>query len=93
MKVSAKGGGGFCGESQCFTVDTTNLENGQTIERLVALLDFNATQPSSIGADLQRWQVTVEDGAACRSAEFTEDGSAEAAPWRLLLAQIRAGQS
>ncbi|MES2902352.1 MAG: hypothetical protein V4723_21670 [Pseudomonadota bacterium] len=93
MKVSAKGSGGWCGASQCYDIDTTNLENGKAIERLVAQLDFGAPHPETIGADLLRWQVTVDDGGVCRSTEFVDDGSGASAPWHLLLAQIRAGQT
>lgn len=93
MKISARGSGGYCGMSECYQIDTTNLENGKTIEKLLSRLDFPAAPRPPVGADLQRWEITVEDGAGMRSAEFSIDGSAEVAPWQLLLAEIRASQA
>ncbi len=93
MKISARGSGGLCGATECYEIDTTNLENGKKIEKLLARLDVPAAQASVIGADLQRWHITVDDGGCRRSVEFTADGSPASAPWQMLLAEIRAGQA
>ncbi len=69
------------------------MADGERIESMVAQLDFNAPPAACIGADLQRWRITVEQDGSLRSAEFVEDGSAAAAPWQGLLAALRAGRT
>jgi hypothetical protein len=51
---------------------------------------FGATPPCAVGADLPRWEITVEDGGRCRSVVLAEDGSLDATGWPALLAHLRA---
>ena len=70
--------------------DTGALDQGAAIEALLRDLDFfAAAPPAAIGADIGRWDITVADGDRRRTVTFTEDGSAEAAPWQSLVSQLR----
>ncbi len=91
MKISASSSGGYAGQSEHFELDTHTHRNGKAIETLLGELDFfGATPPDVIGADLSRWQLSVDDGHRRRTITFAEDGSAASAPWQNLLAGLRA---
>lgn len=90
MHISASGGGGFAGQTAQLDVDTAKAPNGKSIEALVRDMGFFARQPpAAIGADLMHWTITVTDGPTKHSVTFVDDGSAAAAPWQALLAQLR----
>ncbi len=91
MKISATGGGGFAGQTAHFDVDTSQVPNGRTIETIVSDIDFFSRPPTeAVGADMVRWNITIDDGPRTHTVTFAEDGSAESAPWQTLLAHIRA---
>jgi hypothetical protein len=91
MKISAKGGGGFSGAAEHYDIDTSRLEHGAQLEALLRKLDFFTAQapPPPAGADIAHWEITVDDGARRHTIAFAEDGSAAAAPWQSLIAQLR----
>jgi hypothetical protein len=90
MKISARGGGGFSGRIEHYQVDTERLENGPALEALLRNLDFfSAAPPSPVGADIARWEVTVDDGGRARTVAFAEDDSPGAQPWQSLIAHLR----
>jgi hypothetical protein len=94
MLIIATSSGGFAGLTQRYEVDTKNNSLGPQLEALVAtgpLLTAPAAAPApSVGADLQRWQITVRDGEQEHTVTFADDGAAAAAAWKPLLAQLRA---
>ncbi|MDO8439033.1 MAG: hypothetical protein Q7S67_02185 [Telluria sp.] len=90
MKISATCSGGFSGQPECYAIDTARIGNGKAIEELLQSLDFAALPPPAIGADMQRWEVVIDDGKGARKVAFVEDGSSESAPWQLLISELRA---
>jgi hypothetical protein len=90
MKIVAKASGGFSGRAEHYEADTRQLVNGKSIEAMLQDIDFFTAAPApAVGADLPRWQITVEDGHRQHTVWFAEDGSAEAAPWQSLIAELR----
>jgi hypothetical protein len=90
MKIRAKLAGGFAGLERCVELDTACRPDGPALETLVHGADFfGATPEQPVGADLPRWEITVEDGERCRSVLLPDDGSIDAAGWPALLAHLR----
>ncbi len=89
MKISATCSGGFSGHTECYDIDTARIDNGKAIEELLQTLDY-PPPPPGVGADLQRWEVVIDDGSGQRKVAFADDGSSEAAPWQLLISELRA---
>ena len=91
MKITARRDEGLSGRHQCLELDTTCHAGGAALEELVRKLDFfGAAPPRVLGADLPRWEITVEDGARCRSLVLVDDGSLAATGWPALLAHLAA---
>jgi hypothetical protein len=91
MKIRAKLAGGFAGLEHCVELDTACRPDGPALETLVHGADFFGAAPDQpVGADLPRWEITVEDGERCRSVLLPDDGSIEAAGWPALLDHLRA---
>ncbi len=90
MKVTAHGSGGFSGQAAHFELDTAKLANGKEIEALLQNLDFLPAPPQPVGADIERWHLTIDDDGAQRTLAFANDGSAQAAPWQALVEGLRA---
>ena len=90
MKITAKQGGGFAGGERCVELDTACRADGGALEALVRQLDFFGAPPQCpVGADIPRWEITVEDGASCHSVVLADDGSL-GSEWPQLLAHLRA---
>ncbi len=53
---------------------------------------FNTGSVEHLGADLARWEITVDDGAQQHAINFVEDGSATSARWQVLLSYLRAAR-
>lgn len=88
MKISARACGGFAGLAESYELDTTTLAEGPALETLLRRLDFFGADPSRpIGADLPRWEITVEDGQRCHTVFLREDGSG--GEWQHLLDHLR----
>ena len=93
MKISAKGGGGFAGTTEQYELDTERLPQGGAIEALLQNLDFfHAAEPAApLGADIPRWEITVDDGRQCRTIAFADDGSPACARWKPLIECLKGG--
>ena len=88
MKISARACGGFAGLAEAYDLDTLAVPGGGELEDLLGRLDFFAAAPAcSIGADLPRWEITVEDGPRCHTVFVREDGSG--GDWQALLDGLR----
>ena len=88
MKISARACGGFAGAERCVELDTACRADGASLEDLVRRLDFFGAAPSCpVGADLPRWEITVEDGKRCHTVFLREDGSG--GQWQHLLDYLR----
>jgi len=91
MKITACGSGGLAGLTEHYQVDTATLRNGPCIEALLASLEYLPQPvPGPAGADIHRWQITLDNGRQQHTVAFAEDGSAAAEPWQSLLTQLRA---
>jgi hypothetical protein len=91
MKITAKASGGFAGRTECYELDTSCRADGQALEALLQRLDFFTAPPGcSVGADLPRWEITVDDGPRSHTVTLTDDGSA-AIEWQALLQHLRSG--
>ena len=90
MKIRANLTGGFAGLAHQVELDTACLPGGGDLEALLHRVDFfGATPPCAVGADLPRWEITVEDGGQCKSVVLADDGSLAATGWPDLLAHLR----
>lgn len=91
MKIIVKGGGGFAGASEHYEVDTAQAPQGAGLEALLRDIDFFHAQPPArpVGADIPCWDITVEDGQACRTVSIADDGSAACSRWKPLLERLR----
>lgn len=77
MKISARASGGFAGLDQKVELDTAARPDGAALEALLGRLDFFSAAPAcAVGADLPRWEITVEDGARCHTVVLNDDGGA-----------------
>ena len=91
MKISAHASGGLAGLAESYELDTARLADGPALETLLRRLDFFGAAPACpVGADLPRWEITVEDGERCHSVLLVEDGSFDETGWPALLAHLRA---
>lgn len=94
MKISASGSGGYAGLSEHYEIDTDASPGGKALEAVLADTGFFAAAADAgrepIGADLQRWRLTVTADGRRHTVSFVEDGSAANARWQNLLTQIRA---
>jgi hypothetical protein len=89
MKITAKGSGGFAGRTECYELDTSCRSDGQSVEELLQRLDFfGAAPPCGVGADIPRWEITVDDGPRRHTVTLTEDGTGGAG-WMSLLEHLR----
>jgi len=90
MKITAKASGGFAGRTECYQLDTACRPDGKSVEALLHQLDFfGAAPPCSVGADIPRWEITVDDGPRRHTVTLTEDSSAAAIKWQALLEHLR----
>ena len=90
MKISARACGGFAGLAEAYDLDTEAHPAGGDVESLLGRLDFFSAAPACpVGADLPRWEITVEDGERCRSVLVLDDGAVDAAGWPALLEHLR----
>ncbi len=88
MKISARACGGFSGLAEAYDLDTAARPDGSEFEDLLHQLDFFTASPSCpVGADLPRWEITVEDGPRCHTVFLREDGSG--GNWQTLLDRLR----
>lgn len=94
MKITAKASAGFTGRTDCYELDTSCRADGDSVEALLHKLDFFGAAPAcSVGADLPRWEITVDDGARRHTVTLTEDNVGIATEWQALLEHLRqAGQ-
>jgi hypothetical protein len=89
MKISARACGGFAGLAQAYDLDTACHPGGGELETMIDRLDFFSAAPSCpVGADLPRWEITVEDGQRCHTVFLREDGGS--GDWQMLLERLRA---
>ncbi|MEN3275610.1 MAG: hypothetical protein V7631_1400 [Massilia sp.] len=91
MKITAKMAGGFAGLEKQVELDTACIAGGRDLEALLHRVDFfGEVPPCAVGADLPRWEITVDDGRRCRSVVLADDGSLDQTAWPALLAHLRA---
>ena len=77
MRIVIRRSGGYAGEAQTAGVDTSRLDpaRAREVEQLVQQTIADASERAEpIGADLTRYEITVEDEAGTRSLTFTDDG-------------------
>jgi hypothetical protein len=90
MKIKARSSGGFAGRTHHYELDTACAANGASLEELLHRIDFFGTDPvCGLGADLARWDITVEDGARCRTVTLFEDGASGGPGWQNLIGHLR----
>lgn len=88
MKIRARACGGFAGLDQSWELDTAQLPDGAALETLLQRLDFFKASPAAaVGADLPRWDITVDDGIRCHSVSVPDDGNA--GEWQHLFEYLR----
>jgi hypothetical protein len=94
MKVVVKRSGGYAGITETLAdVDTANLDSASAtkVEQLIRDAETAAKtigQAQPIGADLRKYEVTLDDGGHQRTWIIVEDGSAQVEPVRRLLESL-----
>jgi hypothetical protein len=87
VKLTLKQSGGYAGvEQEPVRVDADRLEPSVR-EQLPALL--GAPAPEIVGADLPRYELTIEDGDSTRTVAWHDDGGEAVAPLRALADEVR----
>jgi hypothetical protein len=90
MKITASSSGGFAGRTERYELDTSCRADGKSVEALLHQLDFfGAAPPCSIGADIGRWEITVDDGPRRHTVTLSEDKLGAATEWQALLEHLR----
>jgi hypothetical protein len=90
MKIKAKASGGIAGRTDCYELDTQCAANGKSVEDLVHHIDFFGSEPGcALGADIRRWEITVDDGPRQRTVTVFEDGASGGPGWQTLLEHLR----
>jgi hypothetical protein len=78
MRIDVTRTGGYGGNESVSTVDTDRLDPARRkrIEQLIrdAAATFGRAE-EPIGADLMRYEITVQEGGAKRSMTWTDDGT------------------
>jgi hypothetical protein len=91
MRIVIRRSGGYAGETDTANIDTSRLDPGRAreIERLVDQASAGAALGGGpVGADLMRYDITIEDGEDSRSLSFLDDGSPDAGPMKRLVEKI-----
>ena len=90
MKIKATSTGGLAGRTGCYELDTACAANGQAVEDLLHRIDFFGAEPAcGVGADIPRWDITVDDGGRSRTVTVLEDGASGGPGWQRLLEHLR----
>jgi hypothetical protein len=90
MKIKAKASGGLAGRTDSFELDTACSAHGKSVEELLHELDFFGSEPAcAVGADIPRWEITVDDGPRRKTVTVTEDGNSGGPRWQALLERLR----
>jgi hypothetical protein len=94
VRLTLKQSGGYAGIVQePVRVDSDRLEPDAR-ERLHALVNDAGEAPETIGADLPRYELTIEDGEDTRTVVWHDDGGPGAAGLRALAEEVqRAGSA
>ena len=88
MESSAPARGGFAGLADAYALRPAAPPVGGEVEVLRHRFDFSSAAPGCpFGADLPRWEITVEDGQRCHTVFLREDGSG--GDWQALLDRLR----
>jgi hypothetical protein len=90
MKIHAKASGALAGRTDCYELDTACSAKGKAVEELLHQLDFFGAAPKgAVGADIPRWDITVDDGGRRRTVTVFEDGASAGAGWQTLIEHMR----
>jgi hypothetical protein len=90
MKIKARASGGLTGATSNYELDTACAANGQSVEDLLRRIDFFGAEPAcGIGADIPRWDITVDDGMRSRTVTLFEDGASGGPGWQSLIGHLR----
>jgi hypothetical protein len=91
LRISIKRTGGFAGLSETIAEKDTAAIPSAVAERLAGLVaasDFfalPAALPGKAGADMHRYEITVEDGARRHTVAFVDDESPAIGPLKRLV--------
>jgi emfourin len=89
VKLTLKQSGGFAGiEQEPVRVDADRLPEDAR-ERLHSLVSGAAKPPEVVGADLPRYELTIEDGDARHTVAWHDDGGPDAAGLRALAEEVQ----
>jgi hypothetical protein len=76
MQIVVRRTGGYAGGGQVSSVDTARLdaERRNRIEQLVRDASASVEREEPVGADLMRYEITVQENGTTRSLAWTDDG-------------------
>jgi hypothetical protein len=91
VRIVIKRSGGYGGAQHTANVDTSRLDpaRARQIEQLADQASAGATRRTQpVGADLLRYDITIQDRGKTRSLSFVDDGSPDAGPMKRLVEEI-----
>jgi hypothetical protein len=89
VRLTLKRSGGYAGiEQEPVQVDSDRLPPDAR-ERLHTLVKDAGEAPEAIGADLPRYELTIDDGDDTRTVAWHDDGSEAAAGLRALAEEVQ----
>jgi hypothetical protein len=86
MEIVVKRTGGYAGTEEVQRVDTSRLESARQkeVEEWARRAMQNAPTAEPVGADLMRYEITVQDGPTKRSITWVDDGTRSGTIGRLI---------
>ena len=85
---------GFAGAEQVADIDTARLDpaRARTIEQMAQAAEAEAGRAEEvIGADLMRYEITIQDDGGSHRLSWTDDGSLRKGPISRLIEEVTLG--
>ena len=91
MRIEVRQSGGYAGRQEVASVDTSRYDSGRArrIEQLVQQASAAVSAEEPVGADLMRYEITIQNEGKTRSLSFVDDGTPSAL--RSLIDELRGG--
>lgn len=89
MQIVVRRTGGYAGTESVSTVDTSRLDTARRkrIEQLIRDAATVGSAEAPIGADLMRYEITVQENGTTRSLTWTDDGTP--GPMKRLIEEVQ----
>lgn len=91
MRIQVKRTGGYAGIERLADVDTSQLDpaRARQVERMVSEAAAAVARGGEVvGADLMRYEITIQENGASRELSWIDDGSPEPGPVKRLIEEV-----